>query len=112
MAIRYFSNSMGKISVRRRDGSKYNVDIRQGNCLAVMIYVSKNDDGTYTHTLWSFFADEAHVKNMVKGDCKLLGNDIAGVKLNLYYKECNTILKYLVRQGYKVSCYYKEPKKK
>lgn len=42
----------------------------------------------------------------------LSADKVTKVKLNLFYKESKTLLKYMVRDGLKVECYYKEPNKK
>lgn len=108
MAIRYNKNVMGTITIKQGE-NKFKVQIRQGNCLAVFIHVSKQEDGTYLHTLYSFFMDEAHLKCLVKNEGKSLWDKIVSIELNMYYKECATLLKHLVKL-YKIKCYYKEDK--
>ena len=111
--ITYNSNLMGEITARNKDNTTYKVQIRQGNCLAVMITTTKLENGLYQHSLWSFFMDENHLRRVAKnhgGDPLCGNNDIKSVKLNLAFKESNTLLKYIVKAGYKVNCYYKEPK--
>lgn len=117
MAIRYYAQSIGSVTIKNGD-KKYKVEIRQGNCLAVFIAVSKNPNATgkddaYIHTLFRFFADEQHIKTMMKLNYPLFGNtEVAEVKLNTYYKESLTLCKYLPKAGYKVTLFYKEPKTK
>ena len=71
----------------------------------------------WMHQLVNFLHDEQHLKNIVKEEKEnifarmLSANKITKVKLNLFYKESNTLLKYMVRDGLKVECYYKEDKK-
>ena len=127
MAIHYNGNVMGIVTIaqQRQDEDKprkFKIQIRQGNCLAVFLYVYKKDNPDnpkmcWVHQLMNFLADEQHLKNIVK-DCKtnvfawILSADwIDKVELNLAYKESNTLLKYMVRDGLKVKCYYKENKK-
>jgi hypothetical protein len=110
MAIQYNGNVMGTMVITQ-NGQKYKLEIRQGNCLAVIMHVCKQDDGTYLHTLMDFFADEQHLKNRCaavdKGNDKtLLLYDTKSIKLNMRYKECATLLKHLVKY-YKITCYYK-----
>ena len=124
MALRYNGTTIGKIVIEQEVGDekyKYNLQIRQGNCLAVILFVrrstpeelEKHPAGKWYHQLFTFFADEQHCKNIMKdyGDI-LCGEKVLSCELNLYYKECWTLLKYFTKSGYKVKCYYKEPKKK
>lgn len=39
-------------------------------------------------------------------------SNIKSIKLNMYHKECHALLDLMVKSGYKVQCYYKEPKKR
>jgi len=127
MAIRYNENIMGVVTIaqQRQDEDKprkYKIQIRQGNCLAVFLYVYKQENPEdpkypWVHQLMNFLGDEQHLKNIVKEKKKdafawMLSADwIDKVELNLFYKESNTLLKYMVRDGLKVKCYYKEDKK-
>lgn len=122
--LRYNGTTIGTIDIEQElDGKKYKytLQIRQGNCLAVIIYVRKatpeelaeNPEGKWYHQLYTFYSDEQHLKNILKHEKDVLfGEKVTSIKLNLYYKECNTLLKYYVRSGHKVTCFYKEPKKK
>ena len=122
--ITYNGITIGTLTIKQKHGDKwykYNLEIRQGNCLAVLIHVRKateeelaeNPEAKFYHSLYTFFCDEQHLKNIMKdGGDILFGEKTTNISLNLYYKECNTLLKYLVRSGRRVSCYYKEPKKK
>lgn len=110
MAVTYNKNVMGKIVVAQ-GGHKFTLEVRQGNCLAVIINVSKQDDGTYLHTLMQFFSNEEHLKRICKAVDKGEGKapifyDVKSIKLNMRYKECETMLKHLVKY-YKINCYYK-----
>ena len=128
MALRYNGNIMCTVTIaqQRKDEDKprkYKIQIRQGNCLAVFLYVYKKENPEdpkkcWVHQLMNFLGDEQHLKNVVN-DWKenvftgMLSADwIDKVELNLFYKESNTLLKYMVRDGLKVKCYYKEPKDK
>lgn len=110
MAITYNKNLMGTITIKQGD-KKFKIQIRQGNCLAVFIHVSRQEDGTYLHTLMQFFSNEEHLKKrckaMDKGEVKApIFYDVKSIKLNMRYKECATLLKHLVKY-YKITCYYK-----
>lgn len=125
MALRYNGITIGKLTVKQKVGGneyKYNLQIRQGNCLAVILYVRKstkeelqrNPEGKWYHQLIAFFVDEQHMKNIMKDEGVILFpvNEVVSCELNLYYKECWKLLKYFTKSGYNVKCYYKEPKKK
>lgn len=125
MPLRYNSTTIGKLTIEQELGDnkyRYNLQIRQGNCLAVIIYVRKatkeelerDPDGKWYHQLHMFYADEQHMKNMMKEYGQVLDamDKVIKCELNLYYKECWTLLKYFTKSGYNVKCYYKEPKKK
>ena len=118
--LRYSGTTIGKIVIKDsiRKDKKWTLQIRYGNCLAVIIHVRKSTEeelkehpqGKYIHTLYSFFADEAHLKNMMKNEGKVLFDEVVSIELNMFYKENYTLLKYFVKSGYKVKCYYKEKK--
>lgn len=124
MALCYNGVTMGTVTIRQEkeveEGTKrtfkYEIQIRQGNCLAVLIHVRKNPDSKgkddrYIHTLYSFFGDEQHLKNLLKNEGRIFWDEVVSIQLNMYYKECATLLKYMTRAGHKVTCYYKEPKR-
>lgn len=109
MAITYNGNVMGTIVITQNE-QKFYLEIRQGNCLAVIIHVCKNEDGTYTHTLMDFFADATHLTRRCKAVDKgeensVLFYDVKSIRLNMRYKECEQILKRLVKY-YEINCYY------
>lgn len=123
--LHYNGITIGKIRLTQEHGGEknnYEIQIRQGNCLAVLIHVRKRTEEErqkerpecpYLHTLWSFYGDEQHLKNILKNEGDILfGEKVTSISLNMYYKECKTLLKYFTLSGHKVTCYYKEPKKK
>ena len=119
MALRYSGVNLGTMTIKQNhDGKdiKFLIQIRQCNALAAFLHIKKitegEDKGLYKHTLYSFLADEQHAKNIIKNEGHLFFDEVSNIKLNLYYKESNTLLKIFVKAGYKVTCYYKEPKKK
>lgn len=105
MAVTYNKNLMGTITIKQGE-NKFKIQIRQGNCLAVFIYVRKQEDGQYLHTLYSFYADVAHLNRIIKREGKPFYDEVVNIELNMYYKECATLLKHLVKFN-KVKCYYK-----
>lgn len=117
MSLTYTGTTIGKIIIKQGE-QKFNLQIRQGNCLAVIINVRKateeelkeHPEGKYIHTLYTFYADEQHMKNMMKSYDKVLFDEVVSIELNMFYKENYTLLKYFVKSGYKVKCYYKEEK--
>lgn len=117
MPISYNRTTIGKIVIKQRE-RKFNLQIRQGNCIAVIVHVRKSTEeelkkhpqGKYVHTIYSFYADENHLKNLLKNEGKILFDDVVSIELNMFYKENYTLLKYFVKSGYKVKCYYKAEK--
>lgn len=117
--IRYDSTTIGTMVLKQGE-KRFKLQIRKGNCLAVIINVRKADeeelkehpDGKYIHTLYTFYADEQHLKNMMKMYGNVLADKVVSIELNLFYKENYTLLKYFVKSGHKVKCYYKEEEKK
>lgn len=103
---------MGVITIDQK-GNEFELQIRQGNCLAVIIGVGKDNDGETIHTLMQFFADAEHLKNVCKavdkGEYKgynaPIFYDVKSIRLNMRYKECSKLLKYLVKY-YEINCYY------
>ncbi len=110
--LRYDATTIGKVVIKQGE-RKYNVEIRTGNCLAVFIHIYKNEEckkGECIHQLYMFFADEKHCKNILKNHDTLFGDEVVSIELNMYYETCWKLLKYMTLSGYKVKCYYKEPK--
>ena len=113
--IRYDSTTIGTMVLKQR-GKMFKLQIRKGNCLAVIIHVRKltdeemleNQGSKYMHTLYDFYLDGKHLSKRLKKDGDILGKDIVDVELNLFYEESQTLLKYFVKSGHKVKCYYKE----
>jgi len=121
MPLTYNGTTIGTIVIQQGYDDikcKYTIQIRQGNCLAVLVHIrkctpeelTKNPRGKYLHTLYTFFADEQHLKNLLKHERSVLFDEVVSIKLNMFYKENYTLLKYFVLSGYKVTCFYKKPK--
>lgn len=98
--------------------NKFKVQIRLSNCLATFIYVSKIENPTqpklcWWHDLVMFFIDERHLKACLKdykedAFCHLFAGTLKNIKLNLYYKDMQILMKYMIRDGLKVNAYYKK----
>lgn len=101
--ITYTEELLGKIQIKQKE-NVFEIEIRKGNCLAVFIHVGKNQEGETIHTLYNFYADEQHLKNIIKNDKKIIFDEVLEIELNLAYKECYTLLKYFVNSGYEVKC--------
>lgn len=123
MALHYYEGRIGTLTIEQENAGekhRYEIQIRQGNCLAVFIHVRRATPaelercpkGKYIHTLYNFFADEQHIKNILKNEGQLIGDKVIKIELNTYFKESKTLLKYFTKAGYKVTCYYKETNKK
>lgn len=109
MALQWkWSDKMGKITIKQRE-KVYDVNIYAGNALAIFI-CEYEQNGEERYVLYNFFAGEDHCNNIIKNDKRLFSDEIVNIELNLYYKSAQTLLNILVKNGYKVSCYYKEMK--
>ena len=118
--INYFSRKLGTITVmcERADGVEEEVElqIRDGICICVIIHsfttpAEKRRDASmdeWTHQLVTFFADVAHLKTRLKtyGDV-LFGIEVKNINLNLSFPKSYTLLRYFVKSGHKVTCYYR-----
>ena len=104
--ITYNENLMGKMTIKQGERT-FEIEIRQGNCLAVFLHIRKAEDGEgYIHTLYNFFADEEHLKRIIKNIKAPFGSEeIVSLELNCKYKECLKMLKHLVK-FYPINCYY------
>jgi hypothetical protein len=101
--------------VKNHDETKVlTVKIHPANALCAFIYHYRQEDGQKMAQLWNFLCDLDHAKRIIKNssDHTLLGTDVVSVKLNVYYKEARQLIIPMAKSGYKVTVYYKEPKKK
>ena len=103
--------------------NKFPIQIRDGNCLAIFLHIYRQEkpedpERPWVHQLQSFVVDEQHLKNVIKGRKDgsvfehILNGKLKNIRLNIYYKDMLTLAKYMTRDGLKVTCYYREPKKK
>lgn len=101
MAIRFSEQMLGVMTIEQ-NGEKFEIQIRKGNCLAVFIYESED-----RYHLYNFYADVEHIKNIKDNhDGKLLFDEVVSCRLNLRYKESQTLAKYFTMDGIEVICYY------
>lgn len=106
MAIQYNEETIGTMVIEQK-GQKFGIQIRQGNCLAVFIHVEKDDEGKgYIHTLYNFYVNEKHLKNLIEHYKNPFADKVLKMKLNMKYKESFILLKHLVHFT-KIECYYK-----
>ena len=122
--LRYSGTTYGTVTIKQTYGDiveKFTVQIRAANCLCAFIHVRKtteeeregHPERRYLHTLYSFLSDERHAKNIMKdNDGRVFFDEVTAIKLNTYYKESWKLLRLFTKSGYKVTCFYKEPKKK
>ena len=114
MALRWdWKDKMGDMTIcqKHKDGTQatFKVNLYFGNCMALAIYEYEKD-GEKWHQLYWFLADEQHLKNILKDSPKFF-DEIKSIRLNMYYKSSETLQRYLVKLGIRVTAYYKEPKK-
>ena len=110
-----YKTTYGEVKVKSYDETKVlTVKIHSANALCAFIYHYTNEKGEKMAQLWNFLYDTQHIKNIMKNceDHTLLGTSVVSVKLNVYYKEARQLVEPMAKSGYKVECYYKEPKKK
>jgi hypothetical protein len=98
----YNETLLGKVTIVQ-NGNEFELEIRDGNCLSVIISVDYKADKA---RLYSFYADEQHLKNIIKHDKKAFWDDVVRIRLNLKHKKANILLKHYVKCGYEVTCYY------
>ena len=109
MALQWkWSGKMGKMTIKQKE-NVYDVNIYNGNALAIFI-CEYEQNGEERYILYDFFADSKHCENIVKNGGKLFSDEVVDIQLNIWYLHAQKLLKILVKNGYKVSCYYEEAK--
>lgn len=107
MALQWnWNEKMGKITIKQKE-TTFDVNIYNGNALAIFISEFEQD-GEDRYILYNFFVDKKHCDNIVKNGKQLFTDEVVSIELNLFYKSAQTLLNILVKNGYKVRCYYKE----
>lgn len=124
MPLTYNGTTIGKVTIEQEHNKtkhRYELQIRQGNVrFGVVIYErplteeekkEAEPGATVLHSLMTFWADEQHLKNMMKFEGSIMpGYKVVRAELNMAYKENYTLLKYMMQSGFKVMCYNKPPK--
>lgn len=108
-----YKKELGRIIIEQ-DGRRFNLGIYEANCqYGAVVWTGKDEKGELRRILMTFWADEQHMKNIVKNEGSLMcGEKVLRAELNMYHKENYTLLKYMMASGYKVKCYLREPKTK
>lgn len=104
--LHFYSTKYGEIELQ--DGRI--IEVRAGNCLAVLIWESHEKDGDYWN-LFSFYSDAEHCKNILKNDGDILfGIKPERIMMNIAYKEAETLTRYFAKSGHIVEVYYNKEK--
>ena len=103
-----YTTTYGVVRIKQC-GKVYSAHIHSANALCAFIYHYK-ENGTKMVQLVMFLSDKKHIDNIMKNEGNLLGENVVSVKLNVYYKEARTLIEPMCKSGYKVTCYYEEPK--
>lgn len=114
MPLRYnYKTPMGKMVIEQKncaneEKKRFTILICEANCMAAFIHISKNAEGKEQHTLYMFFADKAHANRCAKAYGSLFADKVISIELNMAFRESKQLLDVLVKNGYKVKCYYKK----
>lgn len=123
MALNYTAEIIGTMTLKQvhQDDHKtytYKLQFRACNALACLIEVTpaerkEGEEQLYYHSLVWFAADIEHLKRMANHDGGLKSYfwGRASVRLNIYYKDNETLARYFAKAGIKTEIYYKEPKR-
>lgn len=112
--LRYdYKNPMGKMVIEQEriigeEKRRFTILICAANCMAAFVHIGKDTEGKELHTLYSFLADKTHARNIVKDYGTLFNDKVVSIELNMAFRESKTLLDVLVKNGYKVKCYYKK----
>ena len=123
MALNYSAEIIGTMTLKQtqQDGvtRTFKLQFRACNALACLIEVTpaerkEGEEQLYYHSLIWFAADIEHLKRMAnhEGGLKSYFWGSASVRLNIYYKDNETLARYFAKAGIKTEIYYKEPKQK
>lgn len=112
--LRYdYKNPMGKMVIEQtnmidKEKRRFTILICEANCMAAFVHIGKDTEGKELHTLYSFFADRKHARNIVKSYGSLFNDKVVSIELNMAFKSSKELLDVLVKDGHKVKCYYKK----
>lgn len=99
--VTFNENLIGTLKIKQGE-NVFDVEIRDGNCLAVLIY-----DAGESYNLYSFYADKNHLSNIYKEEGRVIFDEVVECRLNYRYaKAVNELLYYFVRQGVEPVVYY------
>lgn len=110
-----YKRKFGELTLtQEQDGQQrnYKINIYWCNGLAAFIHEYKKEDGTEMCQLLTFFDNKKHVENLIKDKVKLFIGKLSKISLNMWYEDNQHVLNYFLKMGYRVQCYYKEPKQK
>lgn len=66
MALRWdWDKKIGKLEIQQGE-KKFDIDVYQGNALAIFINEWKNDEGKDVWMMYNFFCDKDHFRNCTK----------------------------------------------
>lgn len=123
MALNYSAEIIGTMTLKQvhqddRKTYSYKLEFRSCNALACVIHVrpaerKEGEPQKYYHDLIWFASNREHLKRMCKeGLESFFWGKLTNIRLNLYYKQNEILLRAFVKAGLKVTAYYKEPKPK
>lgn len=100
--LHFYATKYGEIQLE----NGRTIEVRAGNCLAVLIYKTKEKDGEYWN-LWTFYYDTKHLNNILKNEGDILfGENIKRIQMNIFYNEALTLSKWFAKSGHVVEIYY------
>lgn len=105
-----WDRKMGEITaVDERTKNKFNINLYEGNCLAVAIYEFQDSNQYQFMYFWNDIQHLKHCLGLTKQyKDNVYGDSIYKVKLNAYFKDCISMAKAFAKAGYTVELYYKE----
>lgn len=109
--IRFNATKIGSYVYTQTDskGEKHSwkIEMRSGNCDSVHIWLHKDEKGETNADLFNFIANETHLRNMEKSRHDIFKN-CTNIRLNIYFKQNERLMRYATKFGHNVICYYKE----
>lgn len=109
MALNWNWNSkMGELTIKLI-GKEYRLNIYDGNCLGIILTEWKDEQGKDMYQLYTFFADCEHLYRCLglrKGYNSIFAEgEFVSMRLDMRYKNSETIAKAFVKAGYEVTLY-------
>lgn len=82
MALQWkWTDKIGKAVIRQHE-REYELNIYDGNALAIFICEYKNKKGEDVYQLYNFISDRKHLENIVKNNHRILSDEVVSVELN------------------------------